>query len=325
MRVLITGASGFAGGYLARACADAGDEVIGVSRRGAVPPGCGRGVALDLSTDPAAVRACVASARPDVVYHLAALTAVGRSWEDPPETMHANVSGDLAVLEALRFEAPQARVVWTSSCQVYGVPDALPVDEDGALRPDNPYGVSKAAGDLLAAVYADAFGLDLVRVRPFNHTGPGQPGGFIASSLAQQGAAARLSRAAAISVRTGNPATRRDFTDVRDVIRAYRLLASGSVRGVFNVSSGVSISAAEQVQLLGRLIAPIEVEHIVDPVQVRAHEVMDLRGANRRIFEAVGWRPSISFEQTMRETIEWWESELSRPASASPAARSGSG
>jgi GDP-4-dehydro-6-deoxy-D-mannose reductase len=321
LRVLITGASGFAGGYLALACAAAGDNVVGLSRSGSVPEGAGIGVCVDL-LDHAAGRAAVADARPEVVYHLAALSSVGRSWEDPAETVQGNVGGDLGLLEALRHEAPGARVVWVSSCQVYGVPDALPVAEDAELRPDNPYGVSKATGDMLAAVYADAHGLDLVRARPFNHTGPGQSAAFIASSLAQQGAQARVTGERSIRVVTGNPATRRDFTDVRDVVRAYRLLAAGTARGVFNVSSAVSVSAAEQVRLLGELIAPIEIEHVVDPARVRAHEVMDLRGANDRIAAATGWRPAIPFEQTMRDTIAWWEHELrARAPARAPNAR----
>jgi GDP-4-dehydro-6-deoxy-D-mannose reductase len=315
VRVLITGASGFAGGYLARACAAAGDEVLGVSRRGSVPHGCAS-MALELGELQAA-RELVASFRPQVVYHLAALTSVGRSWEDPAETVQGNVAGDLAVLEAIRHEAPGARVVWVSSCQVYGVPDALPAAEDAELRPDNPYGVAKAAGDMLAAVYADAHRLDLVRARPFNHTGPGQPSAFIASSLAFQGARARLAGATRIRVETGNPETRRDFTDVRDVVRAYRGLAERSGdRGVYNVSSSASISAAEQVRLLGELIAPIEVEHVVDPALARAHEVMDLRGDNHRIAAATGWHPEIPFRQTMSDTIAWWESKLRTGAAA---------
>jgi GDP-4-dehydro-6-deoxy-D-mannose reductase len=309
LRALITGASGFAGGYLVRGCHAAGDEVLGISRRGTVP--CGEALSVDLLDAPA-VRSAVRSLAPQVVYHLAALSSVGRSWEEPASTLQDNIASAVNVLEAVRLEAPSARLVWVSSCQIYGAPDRLPADEDAPVRPDNPYGVSKASGDMLAGVYAAAHGLDVIRARPFNHTGPGQPPLFILSSLARQAAEGRLAGVDTLRVRTGNAATRRDFTDVRDVARAYRLLAERAEPGIYNVSSGRSISAAEQVQLLADLIAPIEVRHEVDPHRVRAHEVMDLSGSHDRLTAATGWRPEITLRQTMSDTIEWWERELAR-------------
>jgi GDP-4-dehydro-6-deoxy-D-mannose reductase len=197
-----------------------------------------------------------------------------------------------------------------SSCEVYGTSAKLPIDEDAPIQPANPYAVSKAAGDMLARMYADAHGLQLVRARPFNHTGPGQRPTFIVSSLARQAAEARLAGRRRVEIVIGNPQTRRDFTDVRDVVRAYRLLATGSRGSVYNVSSGRSISAAEQVELLAQVLAPLEVEAVVDPARVRAHEVMDLRGANDRLRSDTGWRPEIPFPQTVLEIVQWWESEL---------------
>ena len=309
LRVLITGASGFAGGYLARACADAGDEVAGISRRGVVPAGTGDGHALDLLDGPG-LRAVFRELRPEIVYHLAALSSVGRSWDDPAATVNSNVATAVNVLEALRLDAPSARIVWVSSCEVYGSPAHLPVCEDAPLNPASPYAVSKAAGELLAGVYRDAYGLRIVRARPFSHTGPGQRSLFLASSLARQGAEARIAGADGVRIVTGNPDTRRDFTDVRDVVRAYRLLGDGAPAGIYNVSSGHSISTAEQVQLLGELLAPIRVEHIVDPARVRTHEVMDLRGANHRLRAATGWTPEIPFKQTMADALDWWARQL---------------
>jgi GDP-4-dehydro-6-deoxy-D-mannose reductase len=310
VRVLITGASGFAGSFLARACTDAGDEVVGISLTGELCDGCGSGLAVDL-LDGDAIRSAVASVGADVIYHLAALSSVGRSWEEPARTVQDNVAMSVNVLEALRFEAADARTVWVSSCEVYGVPEALPLTEDARLNPANPYAVSKAAGDMLAAVYVDAYGLNLVRARPFNHAGPEQRTIFIMSSLARQAAEAQLSGADSLEIATGNPDTRRDFTDVRDVVRAYRLLAACEESGVFNVCTGQSISAADQVRLVSELIDPIEVEHVVDPGRVRAHEVMDLRGSHERLTAATGWEPEIPVRQTMADTIEWWKRELS--------------
>jgi GDP-4-dehydro-6-deoxy-D-mannose reductase len=333
VRVLITGASGLAGGHLVRACAQAGDDVIGVSRSGTISdPSTEPDPATEAANgeaarieprsvdlrDPAAVTELLIDTQPDVIYHLAALSSVGRSWEDPAATVQANVSSAVNLLEGLRHHAPDARTVWVSTCEVYGAADELPIPETAPLKPANPYAVSKVTGDLLAGVYADAHGLQIVRARPFNHAGPGQRPIFILSSLAQQGARARIEGAERIEIVTGNPDTRRDFTDVRDVVRAYRLLAELDEPGIYNVCSGVSVSAAVQVALLAELIAPIEVTHVVDPARVRAHEVMDLRGSSARIHATLGWQPQLSLRDTMRDTLQWWERQLTASPSSGP-------
>jgi GDP-4-dehydro-6-deoxy-D-mannose reductase len=307
LRVLITGASGFVGSHLARACALSGDEVVGLSRSGTVAVGDGHAVDLRES---AAVTDAVRAARPDIVYHLAALSSVGRSWEDPADTVEVNTATAVNVLEAIRHEAPAARVVWVSSCEVYGVPHQLPIDERAAIAPENPYAVSKTAADMLAGVYRRGYGLQIVRARSFNHAGPGQRDTFILSSLARQAAEARLSGASTIKIVTGNPDARRDFTDVRDVVRAYRLLATDAESDIYNVCSGRSVSAGDQLELLRELLAPLAIEHVVDPARVRAHEVMDLRGSHERLTAATGWQPEIPLRQTMADTIEWWQTEL---------------
>jgi len=319
LRVLITGASGFTGGYLATACSRAGDEVVGISRSGTVPEGCGDGRAVDL-LDAAAVRATIEDAAPQVIYHLAALSSVARSWEAPSVTVQDNVATAVNMLEAIRLEAPAARMVWVSSCEAYGSPERLPVEEDAPVRPANPYAVSKTTGDLLAGVYAEAHGLRVIRARPFNHAGPGQLPIFVLSSLACQAAKARIAGASTIRIVTGNPDTRRDFTDVRDVARAYRLMAERARPAVYNVSSGRSVSTAEQVQLLADVVAPIAVEHVVDPARIRSHEVMELRGSHDRLTAATGWEPEIPLRETVADTVTWWEREL-RGAAATSAAR----
>jgi GDP-4-dehydro-6-deoxy-D-mannose reductase len=261
--------------------------------------------------DSAALAAVLREARPEVVYHLAALSSVGRSWQEPARTLGENVQSAVSLLEGMRHETPEARVVWVSSCEVYGEPDSLPIREDAIVHPANPYAVSKASGELLADVYAGSYGLTVIRARPFSHAGPGQLPIFLLSSLASQAAAGQLAGEARLQIVTGNPNTRRDFTDVRDVVRAYRLLAQDAPPGVYNVSSGASVSAADQVALLAELIAPMELEHSIDPSRVRAREVTDLRGDHARLTAATGWEPKIPLRQTMAETIEWWRRELS--------------
>jgi len=190
---------------------------------------------LDL-LDAEAVRRWVGERRPERVFHLAALASVGRSWDEPERTLAANTAMTLHVLEAVRSEAPAARVLIAGSGEVYGPPERLPVDEEHPLRPQSPYAVSKATGDLLAGQYADAHGLHVVRWRAFNHAGPGQGTDYLVGTLTAQVAQAERAGAQEIVVRTGNPDARRDFTDVRDVARAHALLVDQAA-GAYNTSA----------------------------------------------------------------------------------------
>ena len=289
-RVLITGASGFAGRHLVAACRADGDEVS------TAPPSR----VADLRDAETAI-GLVAAARPDVVYHLAAQAHVGRSWEDPAATLQGNLAMTLNMLEAMRAEAPAAVLVLVGSSEEYGPPLQVPTTEDEVLRPANPYAVSKASCDLLGGLYASAHGLRVVRARAFNHSGPGQEPVYAIASFARQVALG----GDPVRVVTGNPDARRDYTDVRDVVRAYRLLAAHGEPGIFNVCSGVSHSAREVVAALGR-VAGVEVVHEVDPARVRPNEVMEVRGSFARLHEATGWQPAISFDQTLRDTVEYW-------------------
>ena len=267
-----------------------------------------RSAGVDLR-DAEATRAAIAAAAPEVVFHLAALAHVGRSWGDPAATLAENGAIDLNVLEAVRAGAPEAMVVAVSSGEVYGPPETLPVAESAPLRPQNPYAVSKAAGDLLAGFYADAHGLRVARPRAFNHAGPGQPAIFALASFARQVAAGLEAGDAPVRVVTGNPDARRDFTDVRDVVRAYRLIAATGTTGVLNVCSGRTASARELLAGLGRA-AGAEIDHVVDPSLVRAHEVMEVRGSAERLAAATGWAPEIALEQTLADTVAWWRAEI---------------
>ncbi len=214
--------------------------------------------------------------------------------------MRANSEMTLNLLEAVRDEAPDARVLVASSGEVYGTAAAPPVGEDAPLRPQNPYAVSKAQADLLAGFYADARGLHVVRARAFNHAGPGQADHFALSSCARQAATG------ASEIRTGSLHTRRDFTDVRDVVRAYlELLEDGEPGAVYNVCSGRSTSTAELVALVahasGRELTPV-----ADPARIRPHEVIDLYGDPSCLHAATGWEPEIPLAQTAADTLAWW-------------------
>jgi GDP-4-dehydro-6-deoxy-D-mannose reductase len=263
--------------------------------------GVSRSTGIDLLDGPA-TRAAIAAARPDVVYHLAAHAHVGESWRDPARTLQDNVAMTLNVLEAVRAEAPDATVVAVASGEVYGPPERLPIEETAPLRPQNPYAVSKASADLLAGFYADAHGLRVIRARAFNHAGPGQAPIYAIAAFAKQ-----VAEAAGEPVRivTGAADTRRDYTDVRDVVRAYRLLAERAEPGVYNVCSGRTASARELLALLAEA-AGVRLEHVVDEALVRPHEVRELRGSNDALRAATGWEPGIPLERTVSETLAWW-------------------
>jgi GDP-4-dehydro-6-deoxy-D-mannose reductase len=239
-----------------------------------------------------------------VVFHLAAIASVGRSWNAPAETLTANVAITANLLEAVRLEAPAAALVLISSGEIYGPPKYLPVDESAPMRPQNPYAVSKAAGDLLAGQYADSHGMRVIRVRPFNHAGPGQSDDYVIGTLTRQVADAEAAGASECILRTGNVDSARDFLDVRDVVRAY-VGATGLEPGVWNVASGHSTSVRELIELV-REAAHIPVRHEVDPARIRTGDVPEVRGSSEKLRAATGWKPEIPLRQTVADALAHW-------------------
>jgi GDP-4-dehydro-6-deoxy-D-mannose reductase len=294
--VLVTGGGGFAGRHLVEHLRSRGSEP-------AAPPSA----ELDLG-DAAAVRSAVHELQPGAVFHLAGLASPARSWKAPAESVLRNLELTLNVLEAVRAEAPEARVLLAGSGQVYGAPEQLPVTEDAPLRPHSPYAVSKAAIDLLGGQYFDAHGIHVVRTRAFNHAGPGQSDEYVLSTLARQVAQAELDGNGRALLRTGDVRSARDFTDVRDVVRAYGA-AIDLPPAPYNVCSGRATSVAELIELL-RGLAQVEIEHELDESRLRPHEVAELRGSPQRLREATGWEPKIPLADTVRDALEDWRSRL---------------
>ena len=289
------GGGGFAGPHLVAELSCEGD-VAAPSR-----------AELDL-TDAEALRGAVRETQPGAVFHLAAFSSPRLSWEQPREAVMSNVEMTLNVLEAVREEAPAARVVLVSSGQVYETRGPGPVTEASALDPPSPYAVSKAASDLLGAQYASGHSLKVVRVRPFNHAGPGQSEEYVLSTLARQVAEAETRGDAEAVLRTGDTSAARDFTDVRDVVHAYAL-AAGAEPGVYNICSGRCTTVAELIDLL-RGCAAVPVRHKVDPDRLRTNDAQAIRGSHDKLTAATGWEPRIALEQTVRDTLEWWRSQL---------------
>lgn len=297
MRSLVTGGKGFVGSWLTAHLADLGDEVVVIDHE------------VDV-TDAQAVRAAVQDAGPGAVYHLAARTHVGQSWTDPSTVFEVNALGTLHVLEAARACEPMPRVLLVSSAEVYGMVEesALPVGEDAALAPVTPYAASKVAAEYLAVQAHLGHGLPVIRVRPFNHVGPGQPSGFVVPSFAERIVEAK--RKGVRSLPVGNMAARRDLTDVRDVVRAYRLLVERAPAGeVYNVCSGRAVSVEEVAHRMLEL-AGIDLELVTDPALARPVDVPVMRGDPTRVEAATGWRPEIDLDRTLADVLAEWEARL---------------
>jgi GDP-4-dehydro-6-deoxy-D-mannose reductase len=292
VRALVTGALGFVGGHLVAHLAEAGDTIVPFEHDGA---------AVDV-VDAVAVGDAVTAARPDVVYHLAASTHIGASWDAPAAVFRVNAEGTLNVLRACT-RAGVDRVLVVGSADEYGAvaPDELPISEDAPLRPRTPYGASKVAAEYLALQAHLGDGLGTIRVRAFNHTGPGQAPTYLVPGLAGRIVAAERDGARTIAV--GSLDAVRDFTDVRDVVRAYRLLVErGGVGEVYNVGSGRGWSVREVADaLLGASGADLDLE--VDPALVRPVEVPALVADATKLRAATGWAPARPFEETLAEVL----------------------
>ena len=293
---LVTGGGGFAGEHLVRRLAADGRSPVAPPR-----------TELDL-LDAEAVRAALRELRPATVFHLAAFSSPRRSWECPHEAVLDNLRMTLNLLEGARAEAPQTTLVLVGSGQVYGAPATLPLTESAALAPGNPYGASKAACDMLGRQYAESFGMRVVCLRPFNHAGPGQSDEYVLSTLARQVAEAERARAPQATIRTGDAAVARDFTDVRDVARAYAMAADAEP-GAYNVCSGRATRIERLIELLSAQ-ARVAVRHEVDPQRLRPQEIREVFGSHERLTTATGWRPEIPLEQTVRDTLGWWRERL---------------
>jgi GDP-4-dehydro-6-deoxy-D-mannose reductase len=281
--IIVTGAQGFAGRHL-------------LAQLG------GRGLPVDVDvTDPKAVARAVAATAPAAVVHLAALSSVGTSWEYAGETWRVNTVGTVNVLEAVRLETPDTRVLFASTGEVYGRAEQVPTPEDAPLAPVSPYAASKAAAEL-ACEQARRAGVDVVIARAFQHEGPGRDERFAIGSWAAQ--IARAEESGGGTIRVGDLSGRRDITDVRDICRAYSLLLDPSVpASTYNIAKGEDVELRDVLEtLVGLAAAPLEIEP--DPERMRPSEVPAVCGDASRLRAATGWVPRIPLEQTLADMLE---------------------
>ena len=317
MRVLITGIAGFAGSHLAEhLLQNASYEVHGIIHRHDWRIAHLRKQLTLWRGDlrnPVWVSELLEKIKPDFLLHLAAWSDVGGSWEQPWTTFELNLQSQLNLLEGVRKHAPTCRVLVVGSNEMYGLvkPDELPINENTPLRPHNPYGVSKAAQDLMAQQFYFSYQLPIVRVRPFNQIGPGQSDDFAAPAFARQVAEIEAGLRPPV-VRVGNLSAQRDFTDVRDMARAYWLAAQTGQSGeAYNIGTGKPRQVRSILDfMLKNSQSRIEIE--TDATRLRPADV-PISVCDARRFESVtGWQPAISFEQSLADVLEDWRGRVAR-------------
>lgn len=311
-RVLITGATGFVGPYLADLLLQKDYEVWGSGLPGEkhhLPDGVILRPLNLIHREELLV--LLEECRPDTIYHLAAQSSVGRSWQNPLATMQVNLEGCINLLEAIRSLKMNCRVLLIGSGEEYGPvrPEELPIRETQLPDPRNPYSLSKLFQTTTGLYYHRNYGMKIYISRAFNHTGPGQGLGFVVPDFASQIAAIESGKQQDI-IRVGNLSARRDFCDVRDVVKAYcNIVEQGKPGIIYNVGSGKAVSVKEILdKLLSLSRMPIEIE--IDPDKFRPVDVPVIYGDITKIQEQTGWQPVIAIEDTLKDTLKYWRQEL---------------
>jgi GDP-4-dehydro-6-deoxy-D-mannose reductase len=309
-KVFITGATGFVGRHLMNALHSSNYVLSGTSYPDPPHPSEKNIFFIDLRSE-REVYEIVKSVRPQWIFHLAAVSNVRHSWEKRRETMETNIMGTFTLFEAVKKFAPEARILYISSSDVYGIPPAGEGDgrrlflEGDPFHVTSPYALSKIGGELLGGFYDRVEGLDIVIARPFPHTGPGQSPEFVCSDWARQIIQIERGRAEP-SLRVGNVDIWRDFCDVRDTVRAYVLLMKKGRRGeVYNICRGEGTSLRRILEIYLSLTArAVKVEQ--DPARMRRVDIPFLVGDNGKLKKETSWEPRIPLEQTLRDLLDYW-------------------
>jgi GDP-4-dehydro-6-deoxy-D-mannose reductase len=316
MKILITGLSGFAGGFLAEALLQKPNvEIAGIARANRWRPETQHLAqrikihGLDLS-DSQKIESFLREFQPEQIYHLAGYAHVGRSFQEPQVAWSGNLEATLTLYDAVHGWGGKPRILYVSSGQIYGEPEnsQAAFDERSLLRPTSPYAASKAAADLASYQYSRSPGLDIIRVRPFNHIGPRQSPDFAVAHFAKQTADIERDRRPPV-LETGNLTPLRDLTDVRDMVRAYvMLMEKGRTGEAYNAAAGEVHSMQSVLDRLLKL-ARVHVEVRQKAAQVRATDPSAIRADATKLRKEIGWTPAISLDQTLMDTLEYWRAQ----------------
>lgn len=300
MKVLITGIDGFVAPFLARELLKE-NEVCGTYL---LEPKNEEGIdhrfmdILDINS----VTNVISSLKPEVIYHLAGFSSVADSWHNPEKAKEVNVHGTKNILDAIIKLKIASKVVVVSSADIYGIPKQIPINETHPLQPQSPYGLSRLEQERIISQYK---GIDITIARSFSHTGPGQSAKFVCSDFAYRVAAIEKGAADNILMH-GSLDVRRDFSDVRDIVRAYILLAKkGKSHEAYNVCSGRAFSIGQILDMLMGMSKATIIKKL-DSAKVRKADIPILLGDNSKITKTTGWKPLINFEQTLKDILEYW-------------------
>jgi len=305
LKVFISGATGFVGSHLTHLLDSPEFSVYGTSYPEKPQPEAKNISFLDIRLEKEIFKA-IKKIKPDWIFHLAAISNIKHSWEKRKETLETNLVGTFHLFEAARQFAPSARILFISSSDIYGglSPSKDILCEEDCFQIVNPYSFTKVAGELLSNFYTLIEGLDIVIARPFPHTGPGQSPDFVCSDWALQIARIEKGEAKAV-IKVGNLNIRRDFTDVRDVVRAYLLLIKRGKKGeIYNVCSGRAVSLQEILQVL-LSFSSSRIEVLTDSGKLRKADIPLLVGNNEKLRKK-GWSPEIPLEKSLRDLLEYW-------------------
>ena len=307
MRALVIGAGGFAGHYLLEELTKSSDEIYATKLPNETITGTTAKI-LDLDiTNVEAVFSLFEEIRPDCVYHLAAQSSAALSWKRPQLTMSINVIGALNVLEAIRALNLKSRVLLIGSGEEYGnvLPAEIPIKESTMVRPANIYAVSKLTQNLLGGLYLKAYGMDIISVRAFNHIGPMQADIFVASDFCKQVAMIEKSRKEPV-ISVGNLSAIRDFTDARDVVKAYTLLMSKGISGkTYNVGGGTVCKISELLDRILKL-SSVQIKVEIDQSRLRPIDTPEISADISELKKDTGWTPSKTLDETLLDTLEYW-------------------
>lgn len=312
MKALIIGAAGFVGSYLIRHLKDDLHWDVAVTKMPQETISIPNIETYDLDIlEKDSIPSLLTSLRPDAILHLAAQSSVGLSWKNPALTIDVNIKGSIHVLDAIRTLDYTPRVLLIGSGEEYGhiLPSESPIQESNVLRPGNIYAATKACQNMIGKIYADAYQMDIISVRAFNHVGPNQSPLFVVADFCKQVAQIENGLIPPV-IHVGNLSVARDFSDVRDVVRAYGLLLKHGISGeTYNVGSGHAITIEDILKKI-LLHSKVTIQVEVDETKLRPIDVPIIEADTRKLYNCTGWKPEITIDETIKDVLNYWREKV---------------